>query len=556
MQAVNSFSRKQRFGIGFLAGLVAGVIASIVMLILSATFNGVSLPEAAGNAFTALVPLPVFAYLHQTFGADAKSYLFYGILVGQFLVFALSGGLCNLVAYSPRFVKNSASEEQLPWLVGIALAFILWLLTGLLFLPFTGAGIFGAALTIGVGNTMISLAIVGLVFALLFVYVQHWLVQYSLEQQDAAMAAGQVAAQENGLSRRRLIGSSLALIGLGAFGVAAWRFITGAGPSAALTGTVQGYKNKIVPPPQPNYGTIQPVAGLSAEITPNDQYYIVSKNIGFSPDPVVNSATWKLTVDGEVAHPFTLTYDELMALPRKQQYESMMCISNDVGGEYMSSALWEGIPLANLLQRAGGTTPGATKVVLYAYDDYSDSIHLAKALEPTTLVAVKMNGAPLPTGHGFPARLLVPGIYGMKHVKWITRIQVVHQDYQGYWQVRGWSDAAPIRMTTRIDIPLTGSLLPANKPGYVAGVAFSGNKGISEVDVSFDGGHSWQKATLKRPLSNLTWVLWEVPWQPAVGKYTVVARAIDMEGNVQDPQITPPLPDGATGYHAIDIIVQ
>ncbi len=553
MQTVHPFSRKQRFSTGFLAGLIAGIVASIVMLILSVTFNGVSLPEAAGNTFTALVPLPVFAYLHQVIGGDAKHYLFYGILVGQFLVFALSGGLCNLVADSPRFVKNSTSQGQLHWLAGIALSFLLWLLTGLLFLPFAGAGIFGSALVIGVGNTMISLAIVGLVFALLFVYIQNWLVQYNLDRREAAAIDGD-ATSANGLSRRTLIGSSLALIGLGALGVAAWRFITGEGPSTALSGTVQGYKNKIVPPPQPNYGTIQPVENLSAEITPNDAYYVVSKNL--FADPVVNGNTWKLTVDGEVAHPFTLTYDELMALPRKQQYESMMCISNEVGGEYMSSALWEGIPLADLLHRAGGTTPGATKVVLYAADDYSDSIHLAKALEPTTLVAVKMNGVTLPTGHGYPARLLVPGIYGMKHVKWINRIQVVHEDYQGYWQVRGWSDAAPILMTARIDTPLTGSLLPANKPTYIAGVAFSGNKGISEVDVSLDGGHSWQKATLKRPLSNLTWVLWELPWQPTVGKYTVVARAIDMEGNVQDPQIAPPLPNGATGYHAIDLIVQ
>ncbi|HEU5229626.1 MAG TPA: molybdopterin-dependent oxidoreductase [Ktedonobacteraceae bacterium] len=551
MQAVNSFTRKQRFGTGFLAGLIAGIVASILMLILSVTFNGVSLPEAAGAAFTALVPLPVFEYLHRTIGGDAKHYLFYGILVGQFLVFALSGGLCDLIAGSPRFAKNSSSQGHLHWLAGIILAFLLWLITGLIFLPVTGSGIFGSLLAIGMGRTMISLAVVGLVFGLLFVYIQNWLVQYHLDKQGVA---GGEADQASALSRRTLIGSSLGLIGLGVLGVLAWRFITGEGPSTALTSSVQGFKDKIVPPPQPNYGTIQPVENLSAEVTSNDAYYIVSKNL-FS-DPVVDSKTWSLTVDGEVAHPFTLTYDELMALPRKQQYESMMCISNEVGGEYMSNALWEGVPLMDLLHRAGGTTAGATKVVLYSVDDYSDSIHLTKALEPTTLVAVKMNGVALPTGHGFPARLLVPGIYGMKHAKWLRRIQVVHENYQGYWQVRGWSDDAPIRMTARIDTPLTGSLLPANKPAYVAGVAFSGNKGISEVDVSLDGGHTWQKATLKRPLSNLTWVLWELPWQPAVGKYTVVARSIDMEGNVQDPQIAPPLPDGSTGYHAIDLIVQ
>jgi DMSO/TMAO reductase YedYZ molybdopterin-dependent catalytic subunit len=195
-------------------------------------------------------------------------------------------------------------------------------------------------------------------------------------------------------------------------------------------------------------------------------------------------------------------------------------------------------------------------VVLYADDGYSDSIHLSKALEPTTLVAVRMNGQTLPQGHGFPARLLVPGIYGMKHVKWITHIEVVNTDYQGYWQVRGWSDAAPIRLTSRIDTPLIGSTLAAHKPTYIAGVAFSGNKGISEVDVSLDAGQTWQRATLKQPLSALSWVLWQLPWQPAPGTYTIVVRAIDLEGNVQDPNVEPPLPDGSSGYHTIEVTVQ
>src|SRR5258708_17022233 len=129
----------------------------------------------------------------------------------------------------------------------------------------------------------------------------------------------------------------------------------------------------------------------------------------------------------------------------KKQYESMMCVSNEVGGQYMSTALWEGVPLVDLIQRAGGAKGGATKVVLYAADDYSDSIVLSKALEPTTLLAVHMNGVTLPQVHGYPARLLVPGIYGMKHVKWMTRIQVVKTDYQGYCQQRGWTHPAPLR---------------------------------------------------------------------------------------------------------------
>jgi DMSO/TMAO reductase YedYZ molybdopterin-dependent catalytic subunit len=221
----------------------------------------------------------------------------------------------------------------------------------------------------------------------------------------------------------------------------------------------------------------------------------------------------------------------------------------------MSNALWEGIPLMDLLQRAG-LKPGATKVVFHAADDYTDSIHLTKALEPTTLIAARMNGVTLPQEHGFPARMLVPGIYGMKHCKWLTHIEVVNYDFQGYWQDRGWSDAAPVRMTSRIDTPLTGSTVPTNRTTYIAGVAFSGNQGISEVDVSTDAGQSWQRATLKQPLSGLTWVLWELAWQPPrAGNYTVLVRAIDLQGNVQDPNVAPPLPNGSSGYHTITLNV-
>lgn len=194
--------------------------------------------------------------------------------------------------------------------------------------------------------------------------------------------------------------------------------------------------------------------------------------------------------------------------------------------------------------------------MLYAVDDYSDSIHLEKALEPTTLLAVHMNGATLPQGHGFPVRVLVPGIYGMKHCKWLTRIEVVADDYQGYWQQRGWSDAAPIRMTARIDTPLIAVDAQVNQTTYIGGVAFSGNKGISEVDVSLDGGTTWHIATLERPLSDLTWVRWQYPWQPTTrGTYTLVVRAIDLEGNVQDPNQAPPAPDGSSGYDSFDISV-
>ena len=584
---IAALSRKQRFWNGFLAGLGAGIVATGVMLLLSIIFNGISLPEVFGSALTQLMPPTLFDTLHRIIGGDAKHYLFYGILVGQCLVFAVSGGFCTLLTpiIVDRFPAQSSSSdttdnkdttssapirvietrEQLSWQSGLVLVTLLLLVVGFVFLPLTGVGLFGAQLVIGPVNALVSLLLDGIAYGVVFVLMQNWLALRSLHmavsESGDIEAASQTLKQAN-TSRRLLLRRSLELIGLGIIGVVGWKFITSAASTGSSPGVasdvpvsqlLKNYVPKITPPPQPNYGTIQQVPLLSSEITSNDQYYIVSKNL-FS-DPSVNAKDWSLSVGGQVSSPFTLSYQQLLNMPLKGQYESMMCISNEVGGQYMSSAYWEGVPLADLLARAGTIKPGATKVVLYAADDYSDSIHLSKALEPTTLVALRMNHQTLPQGHGYPARLLVPGIYGMKHVKWITKIEVVNIDFQGYWQQRGWSDPAPIRLTSRIDTPLTGSTVKANQPTYIAGVAFSGNKGISEVDVSFDKGATWKRATLKKPLSALTWVLWELPWQPAAGSYTATVRAIDLQGNVQDPHDNPPLPDGSTGYDSIDITV-
>ena len=546
----SQLSRRQLFKTGFTSGAAAGIVASVVMLLLSVTVGGISLPEVFGSALTQVMPPALFDFLHRLIGGDSKHYLFYCILVGQCLVFALAGGLCNLLFSSEKFA-DSHTSGQLHWSDGLFVAMLLWVLVGVVFLPLTGVGIFGMFLTIGLVNSMLSLAAVGIVFGLLFVGIQNWLLLRDGQKEGRPVFDGSQEGNEAAVSRRVLLQRGGIALGVGILGVLAWRFIAGASATSSSVAKLVGqYKSKIIPPPVPAYGTVLPVANLSREITSNDQYYIVSKNL-FS-DPTVNGSTWSLRIHGMVDQAYTLNYNELMALPRKLQYESMMCISNEVGGQYMSNAKWEGIPLMNLLQRAG-LKSGASKVVLSAADDYSDSIHLSKALEPSTVVAVRMNDVTLPDGHGFPARLLVPGIYGMKHVKWITDIEVVSTDFQGYWQTRGWSDPAPIRLTSRIDTPLTGTVLAANKPTYVAGVAFSGNKGISEVDVSLDNGNTWQHATLKKPLSNLTWVLWEIPWTPTKGTYTVVVRAIDMEGNVQDPEQAPPLPDGSSGYHTISV---
>jgi DMSO/TMAO reductase YedYZ molybdopterin-dependent catalytic subunit len=395
---------------------------------------------------------------------------------------------------------------------------------------------------------------VAIVYGLVFVFSHRWILatQAKREVDQAARRRRYGRDPQEDMTRRTLLKQGAIAVGVVAVGAVLWRFITQGLPSASkvpVAKLLQGYRSKISPPPTPEYGTIQPQPLLSTEITSNDQFYIVSKNF---TDPTVSSQGWSLQVTGQVEHPFSLNYQELLALPTQQQYETLECISNDVGGSYMSNALWQGVRLSYFLERAG-VKSGSTKVVLHAYDDYADSIHLSKALETTTLVATHMNNVTLPDGHGYPARVLVPGIYGMKHVKWLTEIEVVNYDFQGYWQQRGWSDAAPVQLTSRIDTPLDGTGVKANQTTYIAGVAFSGNLGISEVDVSVDGGQTWQIATLQRPLSELTWVLWELDWQPTPGSYTIVVRAVDMEGNVQNPNEAPTAPNGATGYESISI---
>ena len=546
---VASSRKKSLFRVGFLAGLLAGMIASGVMFFISVTWGGILLPDVFGSKITAIMPPNMFEFLHQLIGADAKTILFYLILIGQCLVFALSGGIF--------YARMKAQGNTLRWYHGLALAVILWLFAGVVLLPLTDGGLFGANLNAGMSAGVLSLGAVALVFGLSFVPIADWLAA-SLPVGDTNTSKRQALQddeEDQPLSRRALLTRGLVIGGIAVAGVGIWRFIT-SGASAAkvpVAQLLQNYQKKIVPPPVPNYGAIAHAPYLSPEITSNDQFYIVSKNL--AADPTVDGTTWQLSVDGQVEHPFTLTYKDLMTLPRQAQYESLMCISNDVGGSYMSNALWEGIPLATLLQRAGIKT-GATKIVFHAVDDYTDSIHLSKALEPTTLLAVRMNGVTLPQGHGFPARMLVPGIYGMKHCKWLNRIEVVNYDFQGYWQQRGWDDAAPVRMTARIDTPLDGSSVRINRTTYIAGVAFSGNKGISEVDVSLDSGQTWHPAVLKRPASDFTWVIWEYAWAPTTSANVIItARAIDLEGNVQDPTIAPPLPIGSSGYHSITAIV-
>ena len=289
--------------------------------------------------------------------------------------------------------------------------------------------------------------------------------------------------------------------------------------------------------------------GETSEVTPADEFYYVSKDI--LDDPRVDTKTWKLEIKGQVAHPYTLTYDQLKSLPRIERYHTLECISNEVGGNLMSNALFVGTSLADVAQRAG-ITAGASELIFTAADGYSDSIPLSLALDPRSLIVYAINGEQLPIPHGFPARLLVPGLYGMKNGKWLTSLTLGTGGYTGYWEERGWTRTANVKTTTRIDLPLDGDTL-ASRPTFITGVAYAADRGIARVDVSIDAGATWHAATLRRPLGALTWTLWEYPWRPEPGGYYIVARAVELNGDVQTPEEEAPIPNGATGYHVIHV---
>ena len=284
------------------------------------------------------------------------------------------------------------------------------------------------------------------------------------------------------------------------------------------------------------------VEGHSLEITPNDSFYNVDINI---VKPSVDSMDWRLKVHGLVTSPFELDYRQLQNdFEVVEMAHTLTCISNEVGGDLISTAVWRGVRLKDVLARAG-LKEGTVDLVFRAAEGYSDSTPVAKGLEDTTLVVFGMNGVALPRQHGFPARIIVPGIYGMKNVKWLTEIEAVDTNYQGYWMVRGWSDIARIKTESRIDVPSHSSRVAL--PAMLAGVAWAGDRGILRVEVSEDQ-KNWKPALLKRELSPVAWRLWAVDIEPGSGSKQVYVRAVDGDGDVQTSKITKPHPDGASGY--------
>lgn len=291
--------------------------------------------------------------------------------------------------------------------------------------------------------------------------------------------------------------------------------------------------------------------GLAPYITPNAEFYRIDTALRV---PQLDPADWSLEVRGMVDEPFTITWEDLLALPLEEHHVTLACVSNTVGGDLIGNALWLGYPIRALLERARPQA-GADMVLSRSDDGFTAGTPLEVLQDPdrASLLAIGMNGEPLPVDHGFPARLVVPGLYGyVSATKWVTSLEVTTFDAdQGYWTPRGWSALGPIKVQSRIDVP-RGSAAPGAVT--VAGIAWAQHTGIGMVEVRADDG-AWVTAELAETVGSDTWRQWRVSIDLEAGEHTLTVRATDAEGLVQTDAEAPPAPDGATGWHTVRVSV-
>ena len=285
-------------------------------------------------------------------------------------------------------------------------------------------------------------------------------------------------------------------------------------------------------------------ARATSEITPVSDFYVVSKNLG--GDPVVDAASWRLSLPGR-----TMTYAELLAMPAHEVELTLECISNEVGGTLISNGMWKGARVQDLFG-SSGPPAGSRWLLIESADGYTESFPLAE-VGPDHLLATHLNGDPLTSAHGFPARFIFPGHYGMKQPKWVTRLRFSGSDDPGYWEGNGWNEQAVVKTMSRIDVPQDGALLGAGSVA-VSGIAFAGDRGISAVEVRADD-EDWHEASLDPPFSAYSWRFWRITVPLSTGNHRLTVRARDGKGSLQTASPAPTLPDGADGYHQVLISV-
>lgn len=315
------------------------------------------------------------------------------------------------------------------------------------------------------------------------------------------------------------------------------------------TAAVKIGKPTVKAPTVPKQAQLTDIPGLSAFYTPNSAFYRVDTALVV---PQVSPQSWQLRIHGMVDKPLTLTFAELMKRPMIDHDVTLTCVSENVGGGFIGNARWQGTLLADLLKEAG-IQPGATQIVMRDVN----GMNLGVATDPVmdgraSLLAIGMNGQPLPQEHGFPVRVVIPGLYGyVSACKWVVDMELTtFAAFDAYWTHRGWSQQAPIKTESRIDTPKGHA---AAGTVMIAGVAWAQHRGIEAVEVSIDG--TWHKATLAAQDTIDTWRQWSYAWQATAGQHTLQVRATDKTGHTQTAKVHKPEPNGATGYHTVHITV-
>ena len=287
-------------------------------------------------------------------------------------------------------------------------------------------------------------------------------------------------------------------------------------------------------------------------ITPIADFYTISIDEGFRPN--IRLEDWQLdfAVAGNPA--FSFSYDELLKRETRRVYKTFMCVGNEVGGPAMGNAEWTVTPLAPLLHQALGAAPRENlRVIFHALDGFYSSVPLDVALSEHAFIAWQMNGENLSLRHGFPARVLLPGKYGMKQPRWLSKIEIAAAPwFKGYWETRGYSDSCDIKMTARIDYAMKQS----GGDWLITGVAFCGAQSVGQVEISFDEGRTWHAAKITSDKVSEAWASWEITWQPEKsGQVILSARVIDARGNRQSESNSGSFPSGSSGLHRVIVNV-
>jgi DMSO/TMAO reductase YedYZ molybdopterin-dependent catalytic subunit len=473
----------------------------------------------------------------------------------------------------------------------LLVGFLLWLLAMLVVMPLTGAGAFATGLLVSPLLTNAAYACVFGAYAAVLAL-------------GTGLAAPRSTRTADAGRRGVLAGLGGAVVSILAFGVARSAVQPGGGvqsslplaaaptaappTSAPAATTGPGQTPAVAPTAAPTavqaatptplvYPTPEPVRSVARDqegsltaagrapgtlappVTSNQDFYIVTKNA--VADPVVDAVAWRLIIDGEVDHPVQLDYATLMALPSVEITKTLECISNLTAGcsmasfgcDLMSTAVWRGASVSDVLKLAGGLKADVVDVAFLATDEFSAGLPAEAVMDPATLIVYQMNGDVLPREHGYPARLLVPGRYGMKNPKWLAGIRALNQPFADWYQQRGWTRTGIVKTMSRIDVPVDGASLGGG-PQQIAGVAYAGDRGIKSVEVSADGGSTWQPTMFVEPAAGKdVMVRWQTTFQMADAPLTLVVRATDGTGMVQTDDFGLPAPDGGWGQDSIDV---